>query len=290
MLRVSSLCFLLACAGCGDGNDPASASMNPVAPSIVVDANWLAERLADSDLQLVDAREQSSFEESRIPGAIHVRPEQLAQAQGGVPSQVAPPAVAENVLGAAGLRNDVPVVVYGAPPEFDPARVVWALRYYGHGDVRYLDGGYAAWVQGGGEVDDAPPVVAPTNYEIGAVDAGMRVTSDFILNALGNPPYAMPAIQLVDARSAQEYEAGKIPTARLVPWSSNLDGGFLKSIDALRAIHGELDPPATTVTYCQTGWRGSVAWLVLEYLGYEDVRLYDGSWAQWDDGDLPVEP
>ena len=49
----------------------------------------------------------------------------------------------------------------------------------------------------------------------------------------------------------------------------------------LSALYGDQDSQQTLVIYCQTGSRAAVDWLVLTGLGYDDVRLYDGSWAQW---------
>ena len=262
------------------GMDPGSA--------LVVDSKWLQARLGDPDVQLIDTR-GSGYEASRIPGAIHLRPRDLATTIDGVPSQAAPPTEAQPALKAAGLRNDVIAVVYGEPPEYDPSRIVWTLRYYRHGDVRYLDGGYAAWTAAGGALDTDPPSVEPTEYVIAGVDESLRVTGGWVLSQLGDPPYDMPAIQLVDARSEGEYQSGHIPSARSVNWTRNLDGGFLRAPTDLDALYQGTDPTKTTVTYCVSGWRGSFAWLTLTALGYEDARLYDGSWNEWGGDGFPVE-
>jgi thiosulfate/3-mercaptopyruvate sulfurtransferase len=254
----------------------------------VVDTDWLEAHLGDPDVQLIDTRE-SGYEASRIPGAIHLRPGSLATTVDGVPWQVAPPVEAEPVLREAGLRNEVIAVVYGEPPEYDPSRIVWTLRYYGHDDVRYLDGGYAAWVAAEGALDTDPPSTEVTEYTIVGVEKDLRVTGDWVLSQLGDPPYDMPAIQLVDARSESEYDAGRIPSARSVNWTRNLDSGLLRSRTELEALYEGMDPLETTVSYCVSGWRGSFAWLTLTALGYEDARLYDGSWNEWGTGGFPVE-
>jgi thiosulfate/3-mercaptopyruvate sulfurtransferase len=256
--------------------------------SMVVDTDWLEAHLGDPDVQLIDTR-GSGYEASRIPGAIHLRPGDLATTVDGVPAQVAPPMDAQPVLRMAGLRNDVIAVVYGGPPEYDPSRIVWTLRYYGHGDVRYLDGGYAAWVAAAGALDNDPPSTESTEYTIVGVDEDLRVTGDWVLSQLGEAPYDMPAIQLVDARSEGEYAAGRIPSARSVNWTRNLESGFLRSQTELEALYEGMNPAMTTVTYCVSGWRGSFDWLTLTALGYEDARLYDGSWNEWGSGGFPVE-
>lgn len=255
---------------------------------LVVSTDWLAEHLGDPDIQAIDTR-AAGFEASRIPGAIHLRPSQLDTTVDGVPSQIAPASESEPVLRQAGLRNDVTAVVYGQPPEYGSSRVVWALRYYGHEDVRYLDGGFGAWVEAQGALDTESPVVAPSDYTIAGVHEELRVTGDWVLAELGGPPYDAAALQLIDARSEAEYDNGRIPGARSVNWTRNLDGGVLRADAELEALYAGLDPAATTVTYCVTGLRGSFAWLTLTSLGYQDVRLYDGSWNEWGSGGFPVE-
>ena len=196
---------------------------------------------------------------------------------------------AQSVLGAAGLRDDATAVVYGASPEDNPARIVWALRYYGHPRVLYLDGGYSAWVANGGEIESSTPSIVPTDYVIGEIVEELRVTGDWVLEQLGEPPFEMPAIQLVDARSSGEYDSGHIPTARSVDWNRNLRDGFLLPAAELEALYEGLDARRPIVTYCASGQRGSFAWLTLTSLGVEAVALYDGSWNEWGTGRFPVE-
>lgn len=284
----SSACEGLPAEQCAEPDAGVPDGGAPVETELVVDTDWLEARLGDPDVQLIDTR-SSGYDVSRIPGAIELRPAQLATTIDGVREQLMPPMQGEPVLRAAGLRNEVTAVVYGEAPEYDPSRIVWALRYYGHQDVRYLDGGFAAWVAAEGALDTDPPMTDPTEYTIVNVNEDLRVTGDWVLMQIGDEPYDMPAIQLVDARSESEYDDGRIPSARSVNWTRNLDGGFLKPEAELETIYEGLDPTETTVSYCVTGWRGSFDWLTLTALGFEDVRLYDGSWTEWGSGGFPVE-
>lgn len=290
-----SLCMIALAAvasGCGSGGVAAVPSPCGEAgscdDSIVVDVVWLQAHVDDTDLQIIDARE-GGFETSRIPGALHIPPSALATTIEDVSSQAMPAVEAQPVLRAAGLRNGTTAVVYGAPPEYDPARIVWLLTYYQHGDVRYLDGGLAAWIAAGGETDTDTPSSNATEYTIGDINDDLRVTGSWVLSQLGEEPYDDPAIQLVDARSLAEYDSGHIPSADLVQWTDNLRDGFFRPVDEVEALYPDLDPTALTVTYCLAGWRASVAWLTLTWLGYDDVRVYDGSWIEWGNGEFPVE-
>ncbi len=257
---------------------------------VVVDASWLRARLGSDDVQVIDTR--AAFTGGHIPGALPLRPEHLATTIGGVILEVMPPAEAAPVLSGIGLRRDATVVVYGVPPEYDPARVVWTLHYLGHPDVRYLDGGFAAWVAGGGMVaPGAPAAGAPSAYAIDAVRPDDLVSAAWVLSQLGPPPYDAPLIQLVDARTPGEYTSGRIPSAVLQQWQQTLTAGFLKPRAELEDLYSGLglDPTETTVAYCLVGWRASVTWLELVWLGFDDVRNYDGSWTEWGGGGYPIE-
>ena len=257
----------------------------------VVPAGWLKGRLGTPDVQVIDTR--ASFTGGHVPGALPLRPENLATTISGISFQMMPPALAEPVLSGIGLRRDATVVVYGTAPEYDPARTVWALTYLGHPDVRYLDGGWNGWLAAGGTTAPGAPVAAaPTSYVASPYRPEVRETAGSVLTQLGAPPYDMPSIQLADARSSSEYTTAHIPSALFAPWQDDLVAGFLKPRGDLETFYDGLgfDPAAPTVAYCLVGWRASVAWLTLRWLGYEDVRVYDGSWLEWGAGGYPVEP
>lgn len=247
----------------------------------------IAQALIDDGTAIaLDVRGAAAFTTEHLPGATVLSATDLRATVDDVAGQVAPPDASQAVFEAAGIAPEDGLVVYGDANGTDPARVVWTLAYYGHtGPIWMLDGGLTQWTDEGRPVQSDGAAAGGSSYAPEAVDA-LRVDAAWVLDHLDDP-----GVTLVDARSDAEYGDGHIPGALSMDWGRNLgpQGLFLPD-DELRALYGDPDEGQTLVAYCQTGSRASVDWIALTKLGYADVRIYDGSWAEWSaDPDNPVE-
>jgi thiosulfate/3-mercaptopyruvate sulfurtransferase len=79
--------------------------------------------------------------------------------------------------------------------------------------------------------------------------------------------------------------AGHVPSGIHLPIDNVYDDrGRFRSVDELREQLAAIaaSPVGDVITYCTIGGRAATAWFVLTYLlGHPDVRVYDGSWAEW---------
>ena len=264
-------------------------------PEVLVDADWVEAHLHDPKVRLIEVDvDTSAYEQGHIPGAVGFNWQKELQDQ--VVRAPVSQEQLEALLSRAGVSNDTTIVLYGDNNNWFAAWALWILKYYGHSDVRLLDGGRIKWLADKRELTTQVPSYEQTSYHSHAPEEDIRAYRDYILGRLRQQGFA-----LVDVRSPGEYSGellapanlpqegaqrgGHIPGAANIPWSQavNADGTF-KSAGELRALYGGKDvtQDKEVVAYCRIGERSSHTWYVLHYLlGYPNVRNYDGSWTEW---------
>jgi len=273
-------------------------AQSPDAPTALVTPAWVEERISDSDVRLIDlGKRLEEFEAGHLPGAQYVDwRSDLVDPENRAHFGILPPEGFESLMSRLGISTDTTVVLYDSHSNRVAARAFWTLSYYGHGDVRILNGGSPAWEAAGGVLTAEIVAVDPTDYRIERLEQGYRADKTFVQAALGREGF-----EIVDARAPQFYtgesggsqfgsdvpnaKIGRIPGAQSSPWPEHVnEDGTYKSIDELRARYEALGitPDETVITYCHIGLQASTPWFVLtQLLGFEDVRLYDGSMAEW---------
>jgi thiosulfate/3-mercaptopyruvate sulfurtransferase len=281
-------------------------------PDSLVNPTWLVERLEEPGLRVVDLRfdlrpgpsggleptsGRSDYDVGHIPGAVFVDMN-ADLAHHDAPLEILSPERFEALMGRLGIGNDTTVVLYDGSGGTWAARLWWALRYYGHDDVRLLDGGYARWVDEGHPTDDAEALPSPARFE-SRPRPELRVTSDEVLAAISDNGIcivdALPEpFFLGAAKLYPDLRAGHIPGACNVAAPANLDPDTSNLLSAERLeelwASAGVSRDKRVITYCGGGVFAAFALFALHLLGYEDTALYDASWSEWGaDESLPVE-
>ena len=259
----------------------------------LVTADWVEQNLADPTIVLIEVDEDTeAYDKGHIPGAIKL--DWKADLQDGVRHDFVSKEQLEALLSAKGVGTDDTLVFYGGNNNWFAAYAYWYLAYYGHTNLRLLDGGRKKWELDSRELTTDVTEREATTYTAQEPDDSIRAFRDEVIEAIGTT-------NLIDVRSPDEYAGrllapahlpqeaaqigGHIPTAGNVPWSkaANDDGTF-KSDEELRALYADagLDDAKDTIAYCRIGERSSHTWFVLkEILGHDNVKNYDGSWSEY---------
>jgi thiosulfate/3-mercaptopyruvate sulfurtransferase len=273
------------------------------AKDVLVETQWVEDHLQDESIRIVEVDENPGlYEEAHIPGAIGFDWKKDLQDQ--VRRDFLGPKEFGELFGSRGVSNEHTIVLYGDRNNWFAAYTYWYLKYYGHDDVKLMNGPREKWIAEGRPTSTDAPAFDGATFKTTAERAEIRAKRDEVGDALG------ASTKLVDVRSPQEFSgeliamagyeqegaqrAGHIPGAASVPWAQAVtENGTFKSADELRELYtGKQvlgDDPI--IAYCRIGERSAHTWFVLhELLGHDDVKNYDGSWTEWGNlVDVPIE-
>ena len=250
-------------------------------PELLAEPAWLADRLDDPNVRVVALTPVEEFAKGHIPGAAQIDWPALEITDTSDPSIARWQGIVEAELSKLGLEPGQTIVVYDGGTLYAP-RLWWILEQLGHDDNRVLNGGLAAWTGAGGAVETGSSWAgsSPSVPYRGTPDETVLATLDEVSVA-----YDDPGVVLVDARSAAEYAQGHVPGAVNAEFTRNADPGtkHWQPAGALRTFYAELGvtPDRRVIPYCTTGVRSAVTYFTLRLLGYEDIALFTGSWAEW---------
>lgn len=275
---------------------PAEQGTGYAQPELLADTIWLEENLGRDRLVILDVRSSATYSGGHIPGAMNLSPRALDDNKP-VRGMVGPPEQAERVLEDLGISDDSQVVIYDADRGMWAARVFWVLDYYGKRNVSVLNGGFARWQKEGREVSKEITEITPGTLTLVPNEA-RNATKEYVLTALGKSE-----VVLLDERTPREYSGevalsargGRIPGAVNVPWDQAMTSGeteVWKSQAELAQLYKDagVSPDREVVVYCQTGVRAAHTYFTIRLIGYDNVRVYDGSWEEWgNDPGLPLE-
>jgi len=266
-------------------------------PNVITDTEWVSKNISNNAIRIVevDYDPENAYKQGHIQGASliwwkrdindPIRRDIISKAQ------------FEDLMSRNSVTPESEVILYGDFNNWFAAFVFWIFKYYGHKNVKLMNGGRKKW-----ELEKKPytkdePQIQKTKYISLPPDEGLRAYLFDVRRAIDRQDTV-----LVDVRSPKEFtgeitappeypmehaqRGGHIPKANNIPWATavnDADGTF-KSVNDLKQIYESkgVTPDKDVICYCRIGERSSHSWFVLKYLlGYPQVRNYDGSWTEW---------
>jgi thiosulfate/3-mercaptopyruvate sulfurtransferase len=266
-------------------------------PEVLVDTEFVSKNPPNDNLKLVevDYDPENGYRKGHIPGATLIWWKR--DINDPVTRDIVDKKQFEELMSRNGIKPESEVILYGDFNNWFAAFAFWVFKYYGHKNVKIMNGGRKKW-----ELEKKPyttdePKISPTSYSAQPPDEGLRAYLFDVRRALDRKE-----IGLVDVRSPKEFtgeitappeypmehaqRGGHVPGAENIPWATavnDADGTF-KTAEELKQnyVPKGITPDKEIICYCRIGERSSHSWFVLKYLlGYPQVRNYDGSWTEW---------
>jgi thiosulfate/3-mercaptopyruvate sulfurtransferase len=264
-------------------------------PEYLVDTAWVAAHLNDPKVRIVESDEDYLlYDTGHIPEAVKV--DWFTTLQHPLRRDFLSKQEFEKLCSELGIAKDTTVVFYGDKSNWFACYAFWLFAYFGHENLRIMDGGRTKWQQEGRSMTKDVPAYPQTRYTAQDPDQSIRAFRDNVFEQVNAKR------PLVDVRSPQEYSGellhmpnypqegatrgGHIPGAMSIPWSkaTNPEDSTFKTADELRQLYqgAGISSDQEIIAYCRIGERSSHTWFVLTYLlGYPKVKNYDGSWTEW---------
>lgn len=265
------------------------------ASDALVSTEWLANNLENRNVRVLEVSiVPGLFEQGHIPGAANLvwHTDLVDNPNRDIVSQ----SNFEALMSRLGITPQTTVVLYGDHDNWFAAWGAWIFHYYGHTNVKLLDGGRRKWEAERRPMETVTPTFRRSNYEVTQVNDHLRALLPLVVATARGENDAV----LVDIRSPDEFSgrviapagiqelairAGHVPGAVNIPWNTavNPANGTILPVEELRRIYAEkgVDGSRPIIVYCRIGERSAHTWFVLsQILGYE-VRQYDGSWTEY---------
>ena len=261
----------------------------------LISTEWLANHLSDPDICILDCswhlpaakrNAKTEFEVAHIPGAQFFDLDAISDTESKLPHMLPSAEKFGREVGKLGAGNHKRIICYDSVGLFSAARAWWMFKAFGHVNVAVLDGGLKKWLAEERQTEAELKDIGLVFNFWARLNPAMVASIDEV---------AGTKAQIIDARSPSRFRGeepepragvkpGHILGAKNVQYSSLLHGnGTLRHPNDLLSVFKKakvnLDKPI--VTSCGSGVTAAILTLALTELGATDLKLYDGSWAEW---------
>jgi len=257
--------------------------------NFIIEADELLKKIDNKNIRIFDATITNDvYMQRHIPGAAYFDHERFSEPNSRYMCTILSEDKLVAQIGNAGISNDSEVVLYACGMLPYAIRAWWVLHFAGHDHVKVLNGGLAAWVKAGGQVEQTARQYEPSSFKA-QFRTNMFASKEEVLASMEDSNVA-----IVDVLPLESYEASHISGSICLPCMDLMQGDFKQGFDyllpndelALRLK--EVSQHKRIITYCGGGIAAAVNAAAHLMIGHENVAVYDGSMYEWLGEGLPV--
>lgn len=263
----------------------------------IVSTDWLNANLKNEKVIILDASIkpvtslQENIVEEVIPGAKKFDLKNVFSDNKGKYEHTLPvPEVIIKGLQGLGINDDSIIILYDNQGVYSSPRAWFMIKSLGHREVYVLDGGLPNWTMN--------KLPTQTQHSISTIRGNFsgKEQYEFFCNAgYIEDCYSDINYKIFDARSKGRFlgveaepreglKSGHIPGSHSFPFNTVLHNGSFLGKEALKAVFSEVVTLGQELVFsCGSGITSCVPAMAAMMVGYQKVKIYDGSWSEWGD-------
>ena len=252
---------------------------------LLVSLDWLKENISNPDLVILDTRPKTMFLYGHLENSQPLSIEQVIQFDQYGSNLVLDEKNIAELFSSLGIDETKTVLIIGDALDSSAARIAWTLLYFGHEKTFLLDSTVSELQRNGFEFTKKFSTPQKTNF-IPKANPIIRIKAEHLKDNLDK-------FTILDARTPQEFLGGHLPNSKLIPFTEGIgyDGKLFQDSNFLQNLfsHNQILKNDQIVCYCMHGHRASNLFFQLKVAGFENVKLYDGSFVEWHGRRFPLE-
>ncbi len=245
----------------------------------IIDHESLREEIKKNNVRIIDVRREDDYKTSHITNSVNLPLAKLLNDDS-----------AENIAklaGDLGISDNTLVVVYDDTFGALSSRVVWALQYIGHNNVKLLDVTFSQWKELGLDITTKVPEIEKSTHSI-KIQSDIMATADYLEKVKDKKN-----VVIIDNRERLNFLEQHIPGAINIPYRTlATDGQIIRTKESMRNLlkNRGISEDAEIITYCgSVGTLSGLAYYALKSIGIPNVKLYVHSFKEWKSLEKPID-